>query len=342
MLGRVAQRVILVAALRERRDAAGQGPPVGGEIHCGPGASAQRPWVLIAGTLQARLGLRCAGRGEQHAVAAGEFGRGIERRGFLPAQPLEQGLVRPGQADRRLVEKDQPLQMHFTDADLVGDLHEGRQLLECFLQARQPERDLRQRQIFAYLHFAERAHVANDAVEIVPAAHQQERLGVSGIERHAQFVEARISKFASLLRRQQRAVGVEEYVGTAGLQVAHHARQILDEHGLAHPVQHDAGDVGDLVDDAREQLPAHVGFGLERVVGARAGRAQEVAAVGRLQIKAHWHRRRVRREFCCRLVIAVGVHARGRDVHLRCAPKPVKPGKRPDRMSNTMAMVVSR
>src|SRR3954467_2090602 len=42
-LGRVAERVILVAALREWRDAAGQSAPIGGEIHDRPGPPAERP-----------------------------------------------------------------------------------------------------------------------------------------------------------------------------------------------------------------------------------------------------------------------------------------------------------
>ena len=50
---------------------------------------------------------------------------------------------------------------------------------------------------------------------------------------------------------------------------------------------------GHLVDDLREQLPAHVGRRLELLVGARAGRAQQIAAVGRLEIEAD--RRRLRR-----------------------------------------------
>ena len=37
----------------------------------------------------------------------------------------------------------------------------------------------------------------------------------------------------------------------------------LHQHRLADAVQHHAGDVGHLIDDAREQLPAHVGRRLE-------------------------------------------------------------------------------
>ena len=44
--------------------------------------------------------------------------------------------------------------------------------------------------------------------------------------------------------------------------------------------------VRNLIDDRDEQLPAHVGGGLELGVGARAGRAQEIAAVCGLEIDA--------------------------------------------------------
>src|SRR5579864_6430687 len=42
----------------------------------------------------------------------------------------------------------------------------------------------------------------------------------------------------------------------------------------------------DLVDDRGEQRPAHVGGRLQLRVGARTGRAEKIAAVGRLQIEA--------------------------------------------------------
>src|SRR5258708_3996633 len=56
--GGVAERVVLIAALREGRDAAGQRAPVGGEIHDGPRAAAHRPGRVAVLALQAhaRLG----------------------------------------------------------------------------------------------------------------------------------------------------------------------------------------------------------------------------------------------------------------------------------------------
>jgi len=51
-------------------------------------------------------------------------------------------------------------------------------------------------------------------------------------------------------------------------------------------VEDDASDVWILVDEGGEELPWHVGFGFELLVGARAGCAEEVAAVGGLEIEA--------------------------------------------------------
>src|SRR5262249_54950459 len=45
--------------------------------------------------------------------------------------------------------------------------------------------------------------------------------------------------------------------------------------------------VWNLIDDRDEQLPAHVGGRLELGVGARAGGAQEIAAIGGLEIDAN-------------------------------------------------------
>ena len=58
--------------------------------------------------------------------------------------------------------------------------------------------------------------------------------------------------------------------------------------------------VRDLIDNGAKKLPAHIGRRLELLVGSRAGGAQKVATVGRLQIKAHGIVRRP---------IAVGAHA---------------------------------
>ena len=51
-------------------------------------------------------------------------------------------------------------------------------------------------------------------------------------------------------------------------------------------MQHDARNLGVLIDDAGKQLPRHVRLGLQLFKGARAGGTQQVAAIGRLQIEA--------------------------------------------------------
>ena len=205
---------------------------------------------------------------------------------LLRAQPLEQGLIRPRHAHGRLVEVHQPLQVDLAHADVVGDAHEVAELGDGLPQARQPQRHAWGAQPLARLHLGEGLHVAHDAIEVVLAAHEAEGRCVRRIERYAQLVEAGVGQLAALLGGQHGAVGVEQHVGAARLEVADHARQLFHEHRLAHPVQHHAGDVGHLVDDAREQLPAHVRLRLEVGIGARAGGAEQVAAVGRLQVEA--------------------------------------------------------
>ena len=51
-------------------------------------------------------------------------------------------------------------------------------------------------------------------------------------------------------------------------------------------MQHDPRDARELVDDRGEQLPAHIPRRLEVFESARAGGAEQVAAVRRLQIEA--------------------------------------------------------
>ena len=47
-----------------------------------------------------------------------------------------------------------------------------------------------------------------------------------------------------------------------------------------------ARDVGVLIDQRGEELPRHVGLGLELLVGAGAGGAEEIAAVGGFEVEA--------------------------------------------------------
>src|SRR5258707_15358012 len=68
LLGGVAEGVVLVAVLRERRDAAGKRAAVGGEIHDGPGPAAHGPGRIPVLALEAHAGLGRGPRGaEGHA-----------------------------------------------------------------------------------------------------------------------------------------------------------------------------------------------------------------------------------------------------------------------------------
>src|SRR5262245_66497836 len=51
-------------------------------------------------------------------------------------------------------------------------------------------------------------------------------------------------------------------------------------------MQHSPGKIGQLVDNRPEQVPAHVCRRLELLVSARAGGAQEIAAIGDFQMDA--------------------------------------------------------
>ena len=150
----------------------------------------------------------------------------------------------------------------------------------------QPGRYARLGVTLALLQFAERAHVLEDAVEIILAANGAIGLRGCGVERHAQLVEVGLDQRAAVTLVEHGAVGIEQHIGAAILEVAHHARQIFHQHGFADAVQYRAMQARNLIDDRGEQLPAHVGRRLELRVGARAGRAQKIAAVGRFQIKA--------------------------------------------------------
>ena len=53
-------------------------------------------------------------------------------------------------------------------------------------------------------------------------------------------------------------------------------------------MEHRAFDIGQLVNDAPKQIPTHVGGWLKLLVGARAGRAQQIATIGCLEIDTDW------------------------------------------------------
>jgi len=85
---------------------------------------------------------------------------------------------------------------------------------------------------------------------------------------------------------EDRSIGVEQDVNAAILEVPDHSRQVCDQHWFADAMQDCPRKAGDLVDNRREEVPAHVGWRLELLVGARASGAQEIAAVCHFQIKA--------------------------------------------------------
>ena len=199
---------------------------------------------------------------------------------------LEQRLVGPGQPDRILFEEDHSLQIDLANTDLRRHAHERRQFGNGLLQTGEPGRDARALLPFALLQVAKRANVSEDAAEVILAADRQKGLGIRRVERDAKLVQTRRDQRPAVLLVEQRAVGVEQDVSAALLEISHHLREVLHQHRLADAVQHRALQLGNLVDDRREQRPAHIGRRLERFIGARACRAQQIAAICRLQIDA--------------------------------------------------------
>jgi hypothetical protein len=164
---------------------------------------------------------------------------------------------------------------------------------------------------FPLLQRAKRAHIADDAVEIVAATNHLEACTVRGIERHAQLIKAGIDQCTAIALAEHGAVGVEQDMDAAVLQIAHHARQVRDQHRFADAVQNGARKIGRLIDDGSEQTPVHIRRRLELFVGARTGGAEQIAAVGDLQIEADRrtlrHRRTLGRDL---LVIAARIKRR--------------------------------
>src|SRR5262249_46758106 len=172
LLGGVAQRIVLIAALGERRDAARERAAVGGEIHHRPRAPAHRPWRRTGLSLEAEPRLRYrAGGAERHSVAARERGGLLQLCGVLAGHLLIERLIAPGMPDRVLLEKHQALQIHFLHADFRRDPHECRQFADRFLEPGQPGRHARTILAFAVLQLAKRPHVSQNSVEVVLAAH---------------------------------------------------------------------------------------------------------------------------------------------------------------------------
>src|SRR5690242_7881542 len=94
LLRGIAERVVLVAALRKRRDAARQRPAIGGEIHHRPRPPAQRPWRAIVVALETDARLRGAARGaKRYAELLGQRGGALDMDRFLGGELLVQRLV---------------------------------------------------------------------------------------------------------------------------------------------------------------------------------------------------------------------------------------------------------
>ena len=111
LLCRVAQRIAVVAARRERRDAARQRAAMRGEIHQRPRPPARRPGLRVVLPLQAEARFGGAGCIQRNAQLARQRRGVLDRARFLGAQRLEQRRFRARQAIARIV-VHQPLQMN--------------------------------------------------------------------------------------------------------------------------------------------------------------------------------------------------------------------------------------
>src|SRR6202000_2816735 len=127
---------------------------------------AHRPRRAVVAALEAHAGLGDGGRGaERHAERGRERGRLVEIAAFLARHALVQRLIRPGMADRILLEEDETLETHFLHADLGRHFYERRQLGQRLLQPGEPGGDTRLVVPPALLQGAEGAHVLEDAAE---------------------------------------------------------------------------------------------------------------------------------------------------------------------------------
>src|SRR5262249_20962078 len=93
LLGCIAEREAVIAAQRERGDAAGQRAAMRGEVHQRPGTPAQRPGPVGIPPLEARPRLGGARSVEEEAELAGERLGLADRPRLLLIEALEQGLL---------------------------------------------------------------------------------------------------------------------------------------------------------------------------------------------------------------------------------------------------------
>ena len=195
-----------------------------------------------------------------------------------------QGLVWTREPDGILLEEHQALQVNLLDADVGCDSDEFRQFGERLFEARQPGGNARRFVPLANLQRAKVAHIPQDTVEIILAAHDAVGGRIGCVEGHAQFVQPGRDHRAPAPFGKQGAVRVEKHVHTAVFEIPNHLRQILHQHRLADAVQNGALQAGELVDDRSEQLPAHIRRRFEFLVGSGASGAQQIAAIRRLEI----------------------------------------------------------
>ena len=284
----VAEGEAAVALHAEGRDAAGQNAAIGGDVHQRPGTAAERPWAVGALHFDGLAGVDGAG-GREHDAELLRDGFGFVDEGlFALGGVLEEGGFGAGEGvfAHGVFEEDEALEVDLGDADGVGEADEVGELVDGFAEAGEPEGDARFGGVEFALHGGEVFYVGNDLGEEVLAANHLEDFGFGGVEGDAKLVEAGFDEGAAVGFGEEGSVGVEEDVDVAGFEIVDALGEVFDEHGLADAVEDDAGDVRILVDERGEELPGHVGFGLELLVGARAGGAEEIAAVGGLEVEA--------------------------------------------------------
>ena len=187
------------------------------------------------------------------------------RRLFALRWCARRGRIRRGRGSlfaHGVFEEDEALQVDLVDANGVGEADEVGELVDGLAKAGEPEGDARLGGVELALEAGEVGDVGDDFVEEVFAANHLEDLGLGGVEGDAELVEPGFDERAAIVLVEQRAIGVEEDVDVAVLEIFDALGEIFDEHGFADAVEDDAGDVGVLVDDRGEELPGHVGFGL--------------------------------------------------------------------------------
>src|SRR5208283_853456 len=127
LLRGVAESIMVVAALRKRRNAAGERATVRRDIHQRPWPPAQRPRSRFAITLQAGAGFARGARSrEGHPELARDIFRLAQIGGLIIGYLIEQRLIGARFADGVGVKEDKSLQMDLAHADVSREAHKGR------------------------------------------------------------------------------------------------------------------------------------------------------------------------------------------------------------------------